>query len=47
MSGMLFLMFAQSLFQFGAKGEGEGERGGDGRAITGRKIFLTCPLGDD
>ena len=37
MSGMLFLMFVQSLFQFGAK---EGNQ----RAITGRKIILTCPL---
>ena len=37
MSGMLFLMFVQGLFQFGVK------RGNE-RAITGRKIFLTCPL---
>ena len=31
---MLFLMFMQSLFQFG----------GNERAITGRKIILICPL---
>ena len=37
MSGMLFLLFVQSLFQFGAKE-------GNERAITGRRIILTCPL---
>ena len=41
MSEMLFLMFVQSMFQFGAKGGGGG---GDGRAITGKKLILTCPL---
>ena len=37
MSGMLFLMFVQSLFQFGAK-VGKWER------YYGAKIILTCPL---
>ena len=37
MSGMLFLMFVQSLFQFGAKKRYE-------RAITGIKIILTCSI---
>ena len=37
MSGMLFLLFVQSMFQFGQKG-------GNERAITGRKIILTYPL---
>ena len=40
MSGMLFLLFVQSLVQFGAKE-------GDERSITGRKIILTSPLFDD
>ena len=39
MSGMLFLMFVQSRFQFGAKM-------GNERAIMGRKIILTCPSQD-
>ena len=39
MSGMLFLMFVQSMFQFGAKG-----RKWEGYYITGRKIILTCPF---
>ena len=37
MSGMLSLMYVQSLFQFGAKV-------GNERAITGIKIILTCSL---
>ena len=41
MLGMLFSMFVQSLFQFGEK---EGKKRGNDRAITGRKIILTCPL---
>ena len=36
MSEKLLLMFVQSLFQFDAKG-------GNRRAITGRKSILTCP----
>ena len=35
MSGMLFLMLVQGMFQFGAKE-------GNGRAITWKKIILTC-----
>ena len=40
MSGMLFLMFVQIMFQFEAN---EGNEG-NGKAITGTKIILTCPL---